>query len=67
MEFEKKLKEIEETMQKLESGEVNLDDAIELYAKAMQNCNECSKYLTQIKGKVEIISSEAKEVENQEN
>ena len=56
MEFEKKMKEIEETIQKLESGELNLDDSIKLYTQAMQNCNECSKYLSEAKGKVEVLS-----------
>ena len=56
MEFEKKMKEIEEIIGKLESGELNLDDSINLYTVAMQNCNECSKYLNEVKGKIEILS-----------
>jgi len=56
MDFEKKMKEIEETIQKLESGELNLDDSIKLYTQAMQNCNECSKYINEAKGKVEVLS-----------
>lgn len=67
MEFEKKLKEIEEVMQKIESGEVNLDEAINLYSQAMKNCNECSKYLTQMKGKIEVINSQPSlDIENAE-
>ena len=33
--FEDKIKELETIVKELESGEVNLDDAIEKYTKAM--------------------------------
>jgi len=62
MEFEKKLEEIEKIAQQLESGELSLDKAIELYAKAMENCNECSKFLSEAKGKIQILN-QAKQVD----
>lgn len=63
MEFEKKLKEVEEAMKKLESGELKLEEAIEVYTNAIKNCNDCAKYLSQAKGKIEILT----EQNNEEN
>ena len=40
--FEDKIRELEEIVKELESGEVNLDDAIEKYTKAMKLAKECS-------------------------
>jgi exodeoxyribonuclease VII small subunit len=40
--FEEKLEELESIVKELESGEVNLDDAIEKYSKAMKLAKECS-------------------------
>ena len=40
--FEDKIKELEVIVKELESGEVNLDDAIEKYTKAMNLAKECS-------------------------
>jgi exodeoxyribonuclease VII small subunit len=40
--FEEKLNELESIVKELESGEVNLDDAIEKYGKAMKLAKECS-------------------------
>ena len=43
--FEEKLKKLEEMVNELESGEVNLDDAIEKYTLAMKLAKECSEKL----------------------
>ena len=43
--FEDKIKELEAIVKELESGEVNLDDAIEKYTKAMNLAKECSDKL----------------------
>ncbi len=41
--FEDKLKKLEEMVNELEKGDVDLDDAIEKYTKAMHLAKECSK------------------------
>ena len=38
--FEDKIRELEATIKELEDGEVNLDDAIEKYTKAMKLAKE---------------------------
>ncbi len=43
--FEDKIKELEQIVKELESGEVSLDDAIEKYTSAMKLAKECSDKL----------------------
>ena len=39
--FEEKIKKLESLVKELESGEVNLDDAIDKYTEAMKLAKEC--------------------------
>lgn len=43
--FEEKLNELEKMVNELESGDVDLDDAIDKYTKAMKLAKECSDKL----------------------
>ncbi len=56
--FEDKIKELETIVTELERGEVNLDDAIEKYTKAMKLAKECSDKLTEVSDKVNKIMLE---------
>ena len=56
--FEDKIRELEEIVKELESGEVNLDDAIEKYTKAMKLAKECSDRLNAATEKVNKILKE---------
>ena len=56
--FEDKIRELEEIVKELESGEVNLDDAIEKYTKAMKLAKECSDRLNKATEKVNKILKE---------
>ena len=56
--FEDKIRELEEILKELESGEVNLDDAIEKYTKAMKLAKECSDKLNAATEKVNKILKE---------
>lgn len=56
--FEEKIKELEQIVTELESGEVNLDDAIEKYTKAMKLSKECSNKLSEVSEKVNKIMTE---------
>lgn len=53
--FEDKLAKLEEIVNELESGNVNLDDAIEKYTKAMKLAKECSTKLNKATEKVNKI------------
>lgn len=67
MKFEELIKNIEEITKKIESGNVGLDESIELYDKAMKDCKECYNMLNNAKGKIEILNKEFAELKTQEN
>ncbi len=56
--FEDKIRELEEIVKELESGEVNLDEAIDKYTKAMKLAKECSDRLNKATEKVNKILKE---------
>ena len=56
--FEDKIKELEEIINILESGEVSLDESIKKYTKAMQLVKECDSELKNIETKVNKIVTE---------
>ena len=56
--FEEKIIELETIVKELESGEVNLDDAIEKYTTAMKLAKECSDKLNSATEKVNKILKE---------
>ena len=43
--FEEKLRELEKMVSELERGDVDLDEAIDKYTKAMKLAKECSEKL----------------------
>ena len=53
--FEEKIKKFESLVKELESGEVNLDDAIDKYTEAMKLAKECNDTLNNISDKVNKI------------
>ena len=55
MNFEEKIKKLEFIVNELESGEVNLDDAIDKYTGAMKLSKECSDKLNEVSEKVNKI------------
>ena len=54
--YEENLTEIDEIIEKLENGELNLDESIKEYEKSMKLIEECSKILNEAQGKVQKIS-----------
>ena len=56
--FEEKLQELETIVKDLESGNVDLDEAIDKYTKAMKLAKECSKTLKNTEEKVNKILSD---------
>jgi exodeoxyribonuclease VII small subunit len=53
--FEEKLKQLEKIVRELESGDVNLDDAIDKFNEAMKLAKECSDKLTNVEQQVNKI------------
>ncbi len=60
--FEKSLKQLEEIADRLESSDIPLDEAIELFESGIRLSKECSQYLENAKQKI-ISLSEAESEE----
>ena len=62
--FEDKIKKLEAIVGELESGDVDLDDAILKYTEAMKLSKECSDKLTEVVEKVNKILAENGKLED---
>ncbi len=56
--FEEKLRELEKMVSELERGDVDLDEAIDKYTKAMKLAKECSEKLKNAEENVNKILTE---------
>lgn len=59
--FEAYLNELEETVDKLESGDADLDDSIEYYEKGMKLIEKCREILKEKKLKIEVLKKKTEE------
>ncbi|MCB2154299.1 exodeoxyribonuclease VII small subunit [bacterium] len=57
--FEKSLERLEAVVEKLESGEVDLEKAIELYEEGRRVGQECLKRLEELEKRVQIVRENA--------
>lgn len=62
--FEEKMKNLESIINDLENGEIDLDESIEKYTKAMQLVKECDSELKNVEEQVSKLVSENGSVEN---
>ena len=62
--FEESLQELETIVKELESGNVNLDDAINKYTKAMELVKDCNNKLTEVSDKVNKILADNGELKD---
>lgn len=62
--FEEKLIELENIVNELESGEIDLDSSIEKYTKAMKIVKECDEKLKNVEEQVNKIVAENGTLEN---
>jgi exodeoxyribonuclease VII small subunit len=53
--FEDALNEINEIVEKLESGELPLDDSLELFSRGMKLIDFCSQKLTEAESKLKVL------------
>lgn len=53
--FEKKIKELEEVVNKLESGEAGLSESLELFEKGIKLAKDCNKMLDEAEKKVSVL------------
>lgn len=54
--FEEALSELEEIADKLERGQLTLEDSIKAYERGMELKNTCSTRLKEAEGKIEFLS-----------
>lgn len=57
--FEENIKELEEIVKKLESGEVSLDDMLKLFEEGVKRSRECTRQLEEAEQKISILTKKA--------
>ena len=53
--FESSLSELEQIVERLESGELSLDDSLELFEKGVKLARECRSRLQEAERRIEIL------------
>ena len=61
VDFEKNLNELEEMVQTLEGGELNLEESIKNFESGVKLYNSCKKYLQDVEKKVSILTESLEE------
>ena len=61
--FEDKMKELESLINELENGEIDLDDSIEKYTKALKLIKECDTELKTVEKQISKLVTEENETE----
>ncbi|MEA3240857.1 MAG: exodeoxyribonuclease VII small subunit [Pseudomonadota bacterium] len=56
--FETALKKLEEVVEKLESGDVSLDQSLKLFEQGITLVRQCSKRLDEVESKVQVLVSD---------
>ena len=62
--FEASLLELEKVVEKLEGGEISLDESIKLFEKGMELSNDCRKTLNTARQKIITLTEAEKEAES---
>lgn len=57
MDFEKKLNRLEEIVQKMEKGELSLEESLTLFEEGVKLSRECHSRLEEAESKVKILMS----------
>ena len=56
--FEKSLNELEKIVEKLQNGDISLDESIKLFEKGMELTNDCRKTLETARQKITSLTEE---------
>lgn len=57
MDFEKKLNRLDEIVQKMEKGDLALDESLKLFEEGVKLSRDCSLRLTEAESKVKLLMS----------
>jgi len=63
--FEETIRELEQVVRRLESGELSLDDSLKAFEQGVQLARCCEEKLAQAKSKVEVLVKQAGEYQLQ--
>ena len=64
--FEENLKQLDDIVEKLESGEVDLEKSVELYEKGMILKNQCESKLKKIETQIKKIKIENNQIKKED-
>ena len=64
--FEENLKKLEDIVEQLESGEINLEKSIELYEKGMILKNNCQEKLKKVEIQIKKIKIENNQIKKED-
>ena len=64
--FEENLKQLDDIVEKLESGEVDLEKSVELYEKGMILKNQCESKLKRIETQIKKIKIENNQIKKED-
>lgn len=53
--FEQSLKKLEDAVNRLESGELSLDDSLKVYEEGVKHASICSRKLNEAQKRVELL------------
>jgi len=56
--FEETMKELEDIVQELEKGELNLEESMKKFEKGMALSKDCSKFLEEAEKKITILTKD---------
>jgi exodeoxyribonuclease VII small subunit len=66
IDFEKSLKELEQIVRELESGDVNLDQSLKKFEHGIELYKKCRSTLENAEKKIKILSDSLKELDYKE-
>jgi exodeoxyribonuclease VII small subunit len=59
IDFEKSIHRLEEIVQRLETSDISLDDAMKLFEEGVKLSAECQQALAEAEGRIEILMKKA--------
>ena len=62
MSFEKKIERLEQIVQEMEKGELNIEQSLKFYEEGIGLSKECHKILTETEQKITILQNNKEEV-----
>lgn len=63
MNFEKSLNELESLIQKMETGQLSLEESLAFFEQGIQLANQCQKSLSEAEQKVKVLTENKEKTE----